>query len=250
MIIAATYFDHPTHPEAYKRILDVYEHSCKKHNPNATVKIDKIDTPTFKDNIPLVVDNLHKLRYWVKLLTSVEEGVLITDCDMFFTGSIEHVFNKDFDIAYTKRTNYDKKYYNIFYKPINGGVFFFKPTEKARAFVRRWLEVCEQMLEDDSFYKEWFTRYAGFNQTALGYLLETDKTTNMLELPCSVYNGCGEDLVDFKNHKPLLCHVKTPLWKYCTNKTEESDEDSDGYVKADYKDMIKYWKDLEGKVNE
>ena len=178
------------------------------------------------------------------MLLTVTEDTVITDCDMFFTDNIEGAFEYDFDVGYTKR-NYKNSHITGMNKPLNGGVFFFRPTEQAKSFVENWYKVCESMTVNDEFYQEWFKKYAGLNQTALGYLLDTDSNTNIKQFNCAEYNGCAEDLLDFNNKKPKIVHIKSPLWQIMAGITIASEErDTDGFLIKEYKEVISYWRNI------
>lgn len=271
MNITTVYFENDEAPNDFVRILDVYEYSAKKHMPNSNVKIFKFDKPN-RDYFSSIresqwlheneymkfpnwyTSNLYKLDRWVEILSQVKEDTIITDCDIFFTGDISSVFDQDFDIAYTKRTDHDKLYCNVYKKPINGGVFFFKPTQKSREFVKNWRDVNWRMALNSDFYYEWFEKYSGCNQTAFGYLLENDKETNIKDFPCAIYNGCAIDLIKYKEKGlPKVVHIKRPIWQiaasdYHIDKLPDI-PDHDSFTIPEYRDIIQLWRELEDEKN-
>lgn len=266
MNIITVYFENDEAPKDFEKVLDIYEYSAKKYMSNSNVKIHKFNKPT-RDYFSSIKEsqwlheneymkfpnwytsNLYKLDRWVEILSTVTDNTIITDCDIFFTDDISYVFEEDFDIAYTKRTDYDKLYCDIYRKPINGGVFFFKPTQKSKEFIKKWKEINWRMALDEIFYNEWQLRYSGCNQTAFGYLLENDTETNIKELPCAIYNGCAIDLIKYKERVlPKVVHIKRPIWQIAASDYHIDElpniPDHDSFTIPEYRDIIQLWRDL------
>lgn len=173
--------------DSYKRLYNVFAHSLRA---NSSFTLDTItpDAPTVDKRTTSHHANSHKLDIWAQYLDNATEGerIVFMDCDMMVLKDFADAFDNDFDVCYTKRTEG---------LPLNGGVVFIRNNAKSRAFIRRWSEVDKQMLADKDFHGQWHPIYAGINQAALGYLLETGnhEPCKITHLPCAIYNACDED---------------------------------------------------------
>jgi hypothetical protein len=174
--------------------------------------------PDRKGRIRGLVSNTVKLEKWVEILTTIPDNdtVIFTDCDMLFLKDPGEVFSRDFDIAYTERTQ--SKW------TINGGVLFVKVNPRSRDFMNHFVNVNKMMFEDPDFHQPWKNKYAGMNQSALGCILEMKKhEAKLISLPCAEYNSCGEDW-PFITEKTRILHIKGQLRKILFNPSLDEGE--------------------------
>jgi hypothetical protein len=202
----------------YKVLNEVFIHSVEKNCPNAEWRYDELDEPELNGIIKGFVTNTVKLDLWVKELEKCEEGdeLVLIDCDMLVLGDISPVFKKDFDVAYTFRTQ--SKW------PMNGGTMFVKVNDRSRAFFYKFLEINNTMLKDKVLHQKYRDVYAGMNQAAFGYILEHHKDIAKLKaLPCAIWNVCEHYDQAIKNGAKIL-HIKGKLRQNIFRDRVEDDE--------------------------
>jgi len=146
--------------------MDVFKFSAKKHMPDIEIIEIKKDVPVNNSGRPdRYFYNDLKLKYWIGQFEKLNEEVIFCDCDLLFTNTIEDAFNFDFDIAYTEATSKKRV-------PFNLGILFAKPTENAKLFLRKLLEIDGIMLHNRKFHAKWSKAFLGINQAAFGYMLD------------------------------------------------------------------------------
>jgi hypothetical protein len=150
----------------YTRLMDVFKFSAKKYMPDVEIIEIKKDVPVNNSGRPdrYFLNHL-KLQCWVDEFEKLNEETIFCDCDLLFTNTIEDAFNFDFDIAYTESTNKKRV-------PFNLGILFAKPTENAKLFLHKLLEIDGIMLNNRKFHAMWSKTYLGINQAAFGYMLD------------------------------------------------------------------------------
>ena len=191
--------------ERFRTMAKVLGNSIE-HNSNHGLTVHEL--PKGKETMrhKLVV-NTRKLHKWVEIVENAKDDIVLMDCDTVLLKEVSHVFDMDFDIAYTKRTQGSRF-------PLNGGVVFVRPNKKTKDFFRRWLDVNNRMMEDSHFHKPYYKKYAGINQASFGYLLENGCDLKIIDVPCSKYNAC--DAVDWENLEYThILHVKSDLQNQC-----------------------------------
>lgn len=153
----------------YEELLRVFRDSVKEHMPEARYEEILMEAPEAAHQIGYgQTANTAKLKVWVEFLEQCDDEVILADCDMLMLRSAERAFDADFDVAFTKRTH---GWATI---PMNGGIMMVRPTDAARRFFRKLLEVNDRMYYDDPKLKhEWQAKYPGMNQAAFGYVYET-----------------------------------------------------------------------------
>jgi hypothetical protein len=186
----------------YTRLLRVFEKSAARYMPNAKFISHRIPAP----KVPVNVSHTHftsntvKLEIWKEEMDRADEPIVFADCDMLATGDLSTVFEKDFDVALTDR--YGQKY------PINGGMVYAKPNDRAREFLALWAQANRRLYEDPQEHKIWRDKYAGMNQASLGFVLEKYKfDAKVIQIPCSRWNACDADWVNF-DEDVKVCHIK------------------------------------------
>jgi len=208
MTFIAVSFDYGATNTTYARLMKVFKKSVEVNCPGAVVKDIYIEAPrniTYKRGF---ASNTAKLAKWLEAMYEIEdEHLIFIDCDMMVLKEIKDIFNQDFDIACTKRSNSPYKY--------NGGVVFAKNNERSKAFMKLWLDINNKMLNDFKFHSPWRDKYAGMNQAAFGYIMEKCKyDAKLIEVPCSIWNLCNEDWVRY-NDSTRIVHIKGQLRKGC-----------------------------------
>lgn len=194
--------------DVYQQLHDVFIYSIEKHNPEAVWISNSLLEPHLNGQVKGFITNTVKLMKWVEELEMCDEGdhVILMDCDMLVIGDLSEAFGKDFDVAYTYRTQC--KY------PVNGGVIFVKVNKRSIEFFKKFLEINNRMLiEDLELHKEYRAKYAGMNQAAFGYMLEHESHIARLDgLPCSTWNVCDHYTEALAGDARVL-HIKGKLRK-------------------------------------
>ena len=205
MQIVTVQFNYKNGPD-YAELMDVFKKSVKTYQPDCEFHDIRIDTPEKDINKPYFMTyNTIKLEYWVDFLKHTKENVIFSDCDMMMLRSAAHAFDPDFDVAYTKR--------QIIYKaPLNGGIMFARPTDKAIDFFKELLEINQRMYEDEVFHHPWLLKYVGMNQAAMGYILEKGNRSGALlhEYLTPQWNAVEGDWPRI-NEETVFCHLKGKL---------------------------------------
>ena len=166
MHIVTVQFDHGEKTN-FGTLLSVFEKSIEHHMPSMKVVTYRIPAPErIVERVRKLSDNSAKLKIWRDHLDIATEPVIFADCDMLCLQPAYHAFGYLFDVAYTQRTQK-----NGF--PMNGGIVMARPTQAARDFFHRWLEVNDKMFADVNFHCKWQIKYGGMNQAAFGYIFES-----------------------------------------------------------------------------
>lgn len=207
MKVAIVYFDRLP---MFRKMLQVLRHSVSVHMPGTPVELIN---PSGSREKPVrgkrLLDNMIKMRQWHRYLRCEppDQRIILLDCDMMLTGSLQEVFTHPFDIAFTRSGR--KK------EPINTGAVFVRTGPAVDSFMDRWLDTAEAMYYDPAFHNYWrkTKQYWGISQASLGHLLEgPDTGVRIHMLPMRQYNAVGKDhkkfdadtkLVHIKGHTPL-----------------------------------------------
>jgi hypothetical protein len=205
--IITVQFDRGT-SDAYKRMMNTYKKSIAVNMPNAELLEFNIPEPEVRrgDN-KFFSANTDKLSIWLECVEKYNDNIALTDCDMLCVKDFNDVFNLDFDVAITMHEDGA-------ILPLNGGVIFVKPTENAKYFMQLFKKVNDEMYNDKEFHQKWRDKYAGINQSAMGYILETGGyRANVLKLPCQIYNNCDPEWPTIDDNTRLV-HIKGKLRQY------------------------------------
>lgn len=192
----------------YKKLLDVFEYSCKKNMPNAIFNSIRIDAPINNTKRALNFKyNTVKLRLWTEFLGKTKDKhVILADCDMLNLRPAGYAFKYDFDIAFTERTKISRI-------PMNGGILFVKVNRRSISFFKEWLKINIKMFKDPVFHQKYRRKYAGMNQSAFGYMYEKKKGLCKLhKFYTKEFNAvdCDWPTVDGKT---VFLHTKSTLRK-------------------------------------
>ena len=246
MKIISVQFDYPG-SSRYDKLSRVLEYSVKKNCPGADFKLIRIDAPTSWRTKKCFASNTVKLQRWVEEMEATDDDIIFLDCDMIVLRDLHDAFKMDFDVALTINGTGSI--------PYNGGAVFCHNTPAARDFIRLWNECNIELYDNTQKHLKWRTKYAGMNQAALGYMLETNavkvtditskhrkikaykSVVNIRRLPCSIWNVCKNDWRNI-NDKMYILHVKSAL------RTAVLDPRASIYYWRAFPKAIKAWRQM------
>ena len=143
----------------YSRLLNVFRKSWEDNSP-IPLDVKNIPAPkTGKRNYPYVA-NTRKLEVWAN---KFNQDTIFVDCDMLCLRCPSTGFDYVENIGICERSHT---------APFNGGVMFLKYTEYSKSFLKSLVEINTRMLDNVTFHKKYNSKYAGLNQSAMGYLFE------------------------------------------------------------------------------
>jgi len=216
--IITVYFNYGD-SDKFEILHKIFIHSINANIPHCKTISYFLPEPEIRYNRSRAfISNSVKLEKWVEELRLCDDGdcIALMDCDMLVLSDFFDIFDENFDIGYTKRTN--SKW------PLNGGVLFIKKNIWSLMFMNTLLKVNNAMLEDVNFNREWQRKYGGINQAALGHMIEGNMIFNIKAFPCAVYNACGEDLPNFDENKTKILHIKGKLRQAIFGETKTEHE--------------------------
>lgn len=181
----SVYFDYGS--DDYSRLLNVFRNSWDQ-NATFPLEVIKLDVREGTRRWPYHA-NTEKLKAWV---SNFDQDTLFIDCDMLCLKCPKEGFDVE-NIGIAKRSHT---------APFNGGVIFAKYTDYTKGFLTELVEVNDRMYKDKDFHQTWKDKYAGINQSAMGYLFENGY--DYTEIPES-YNLC-QPWSDWENAH--LVHIK------------------------------------------
>ena len=214
----------------YLLLKNVFRKSCEVNMPDAEFIDYVIDAPEKEyGHAYNFTYNTIKLRIWRDHLKAAKENIIFADCDMLCTKDASSGFDLPFDIAYTSRTT-------VVRIPMNGGIIFARPTDKAVQFLEKWSEINDRMYNDLDFHHQYRVQWAGMNQAAFGYLMEhpEEYDAKLHEYFTQEWNAvdCDWGRVD---HNTKFIHYKSSLRKLVLRKCPPS---------AKYKTAIIKWNEM------
>lgn len=207
----------------YARLLKVFRESVRVYNPDIRFLDIRIDPPMQEPGDTRARNFLYntvKLEKWREVIETADEPVILADCDMLQIRPIDmSVWDQDFDVAYTERTEtrtvINREYWGpdpIRRMPLNGGIILVKPTEAARGFFREFETVNRYLYDHPREHKKWNVKYSGMNQAAFGYLMETgDYKAKVVPIPCRIWNAVDTDWSRVNYSKTIFIHIKSRL---------------------------------------
>lgn len=209
---------------AYHRLVKVLEHTWQE-NAGIPLEVHRIKAPEVGRRHRSFYSNTRKLEIWQERF---DQDTIFVDADMLCLRDPSIGFDMIDDVGITDRSG------NF---PINGGVMFMKYTQRGREFMDRFQEINDRMLVEKDFHKKWQAKYAGINQSAIGYLIENEFQDYDL-LP-EKFNLCdGWD----SWRGAYLIHVKGNLRIWCLRRRYRSRQ------RNPYDDLILYWRGIEEKL--
>jgi len=188
-------------------LLAALESSVRANMPGVALVTERIEPPA---EINPVESNHRKFLAWAAFVERTPGRVVLLDADVIVNGDLAEAFG-EWDAGITERTDAPM--------PLNGGVVFLNDTEGAREFMRRWLKWELEYYNNREEYREWYRRFCGPNQTALGLLLERDTEGLRIErLPCRIWNACEDDYQHAGESKAI--HYKGRARRFAYNFVE------------------------------
>jgi hypothetical protein len=198
MRLITTYFDYPGQ-RVFSNLMKLMKYSFQKNR--LKLECVKMPTPPGERNKQLE-SNHEKLKVWAKFLDESNQDIIFLDTDMYCMRDFRYGMKRVKHIGLTYRTPGTGF-------PINGGVVFVKNNEGSKNFFKEWIAADKWMYDNPEDHAPWREKYAGINQSSLGYILE-EKGMNKLatKLQCTEFN-CVEPWYNWR--QSCLIHVKSRL---------------------------------------
>lgn len=185
----------------YNKLLKVFQRSLKKEMPGSSYEIVRIKKP---ENIDHKRDTAYAFLAACEYALKSKEVLAICDTDLLFTGDIRTVEEKTFDIAITTRNSI--KY--------NTGLWFFKPTKKARLFLKRWMKNTKLIMDNFCRFEDFSWQHGGIDQASLYLTIQKNNYAKILELPCKTWNATQSEW-KFIDENTKVIHIKSQLRGFC-----------------------------------
>ncbi|MGD8307395.1 MAG: putative nucleotide-diphospho-sugar transferase [Ignavibacteria bacterium] len=204
MKIVAIYFERKKKFRSFKR---VFFKSCKKIMPKTKCQVIEIPLP---ENIDHKRDTAYAFLAACKYALRSKVFLAICDIDLMFQKSILDIEKVKFDIAITTRQS------NMRY---NTGLWFYRPTKKAKIFVKRWYNNTRKILHNFCEYEEFSHQYGGIDQAALHTTINENKKigAKIVELSCLEWNATQSEWKHITENNRVI-HVKSGLSGACFGK--------------------------------
>jgi hypothetical protein len=193
------------------RLSRVLAYSAAQHCADWDRRIARIDPPAPQ---PGVHDDAHlantqKLEHWAAAVRTAGDGqrLLLIDADTAILRSLDDIWDREFDVAYTTRP-VDCLF------PFNAGVIFLRVGPRVRELMEAWRAANQLMLIDRAYHLAWRPRFGGINQAALGAVLADPAHVagvTLLPLPCAEWNCEDTGWSDFAADRTRILHIKTQL---------------------------------------
>lgn len=202
-MVVTVSFDYANNPGKYELLQKVFAFTLAEHG-NEAMHIRK-DPPEDTYRVRrFQTSNNYKLGVWIDTLKEVGKDCCFCDVDMLCLGNIAEIWEQDFDIAYTKRSQGA----NV---PLNAGVMFIRNTPRAIRFLDKWRKIDDKMRIDPRLRGAYAERYCGQNQASFGFMLEKHPDfCKIIQVPCRKWNVCDEDWPDYPDDAKFV-HVKSRL---------------------------------------
>lgn len=206
--IIAVYYD-PS--GVYADLLRVFRRSAERAMPAAQLDLINIPEPPYQDRVRKIAACFIASAEAAMAST---EPVCVADIDLMFYRSIADVFDRPFDIAITVRDGI----------PYNTGLWFARPTESARLFLREWIENTRLIVDNQQEFREYVRFHGGIDQASLAMTLAENETARVIQLPCVEWNNCQDEWIRFSELTRVV-HIKSRLRLLCQNKIPELTQD-------------------------
>lgn len=201
----------------WEKLLKVFKRSWEEHMDIPLTVITCKTPPAISREYGLI-SNTVKLAMWNKNFT---QDTIFLDCDLLIRANIKDGFDQITNIGITKRDHISF--------PFNAGVVFAKHTQYSKEFLGEWQYINDKMYHDPKFHQPYRNKYAGINQSALGYMLEDGWKADYLS---QQYNLC-----EWKHYKDAkVIHIKGKLRRHCLGRR--------GYHELE--EVGKLWKGYDG----
>jgi alpha-N-acetylglucosamine transferase len=197
---------------SYSRLCNALCHSVA-FNTNYVVEVVEVapdNNPKDTHHYQHYIEQTVKLRAWDDIIQREKNGtkICLIDADTIVLKELDHVFDNQFDIAYTKQPTNSKI-------RLNTGVLFVKVNDRTKRFFHDWRAINERMQADEVFHKKWHPNFHGMDQTSFGYMTKQRTFAKLIGLPCEMYNACGVKMWANLNDKTHVLHIKAQLREAC-----------------------------------
>jgi hypothetical protein len=219
MKIIYPYFQNST--TDYARLRAVFEKSARRHMPDAELVCIELDAAQkWEDKHALTT------RAFFAKLNEVEKhtgNLVVCDCDLFFTNTLQPVFDNESiaKVQITERYGYKYRW--------NSGIFFVNKTEEKKPyFLTEWeqetaeLRAIAQLKNNKYRTPEIVKKHGGYDQAALDIAIHF--TTEIVAiLPTWAWNACQSDWHQTDNSTRVY-HIKSGLRKIVLDPAKEQSE--------------------------
>lgn len=212
--IVSAIFDDTKYGDFF-RLCRAFEYSAKANTDAEVVLMETTRPPETRNYRRTFKDNTLKLGLWSNYVNFAEDGdrIVLMDCDTLVLRDVFDAFDTaDFDVAYTVRNSNCR---------INAGVVFINVNDASREFMRRWVQINGELMDNLNRLTELAKTYAGVNQSAIAVLLK-DYAGNCRfhELPCAKWNNVDQTWESFDDSTYVL-HIKGALRELLLANTQE-----------------------------
>lgn len=196
----------------YARMARVLAHSAARHCRDWDVRIEKVALFT---NGQITADervryDTSKLLRWTEAVEQAPDNtpMLLIDCDVMILRSLDDIWDRPFDVAYTVR---DKSRTPL---PLNAGIVFVRATAAARRFLRAWYETTQPIRSSKRLRQIARKQFGACDQAGLASVLKMPAVTAgvaLVPLPCREWNCEDSEWGRFDPSLTRLVHIKGAL---------------------------------------
>lgn len=188
----------------YSALRTVFERSAAKHMRGVPVEIINLPMPKLADHRE---DTATAFIAAASRVLKIDEPVAVCDIDLMFRGDItEAFFDRGFDVGITTRSG--------FKHPYNTGVWFYRPTDKAREFVTAWIAETRHLASKRESNLRYIIENGGIDQASLATMIRAELPAKVLHLPCHAWNAEQSSWKDMTEDSRVV-HIKSGLRSAC-----------------------------------
>lgn len=220
----------------YSNLRKVFELSAQKHMPNIATKIVELPMPPKKDHKR---DTATAFIAAAKYVLTVKEPVIVCDIDLMFVGDVAEGMRQVVDVGVTTREG--------FKHPYNSGVWFYRPTNSAAAFVEEWVNNTRYYVDTFESNYEFIHQHGGIDQAALAKTVQENESMHkacITNLPCKVWNA-EQSSWRYMTANTRVVHIKSGLRRACLSLQEPKtllkqwpDKAARGAVISEFRDYL------------
>lgn len=196
----------------YERLAAALEQSVAINMPNVEIVMIEGEQPSRyvkslgRELSAFKSYNTYKLGIWRKCVNEYDEPLILMDADTLLTQSIEHVFDRKFDMAITERVQAKGQWFN-------GGVIFIRPNANSRKLMDMWVEKNDYLFNHPRALNKVHEKYQGMNQAAFLSMLEEAGLNGglpckIIKLPAVKYNCCQCCWEMYQPGTTAIIHIK------------------------------------------
>jgi len=218
----------------FEKLLKVWEHSARLHNPKADIHILKVPKPKTvkrKSDEFLLYSSSYAAIRMAEWALKQNEPVIMTDADVMFLGDCSSAFGSPFDLGVTIR--FARAW-------VNAGVVFYQPTQSGKEKLKEFISLTNEILAFPELYVEEIHKYLGGDQTA--FTLLAKKYSSIKRFLCSEWN-LEQNTWQYFSDKTKIVHVKCDLLDLINGAPPRSGVGEDSPVYALYEIWKSYYKE-------